>query len=141
MMKKLVGVIVLLLMATTSYGQETNCQYRKMTLNDVTSGPTVIHVRTTRGIEVREFGFHESGIYPWEVEYQWCGSGWTVEYRLGSVCTFWNGTYMDRRKTSNGKKQEPCVWSTWQVAEFDTQARPNPPVILAQVTWDIGEPT
>lgn len=126
-------ICVLIFILAPALASAEDCQYRLMELSDVSSGPTVISVRTTRGSEKRLFGYDESGVYPWKVYYEWCGSGWTVEYRLGSVCTFWTGTYMNRRKTSDGKRQEPCVWSAWVPAEFDRTAEPKAPVILAKL--------
>ena len=90
---------------------DDQCQYRQMELNPEAGGPTVIHVKATRGDEVREFGYHESGVYPWVVQYEWCGDGWTVVYRLGSACTYWNGEYMTRAK--EGPRQKPCEWTAW----------------------------
>lgn len=128
---RVVAIALMLIFALPAEAQES-CQYRKMELVLVDDGPTVIHVRTTRGEEVRDFGYHDSGVYPWLVYYEWCGEGWTVEYRLGGSCTYWTGEYMTAAKDNNGRAV-PCEWGPWANAEFGGESPPNAPVLLAKL--------
>ncbi len=131
-MRTLIALAVLMLIFSIDAEAQESCQYRSMELNDPSSGPTVIHIRITRGEEVRNFGYDEAGVYPWKVFYEWCGEGWLVEFRLGSACTRWTGEYMTRPKDSNGRAI-PCAWSDWSVAEYGTDSPPGAPVLLAKL--------
>ncbi len=106
---------------------QADCEYRQMVINDFDAG-TVLHVRTMRGDEVRYFGYHESGVYPYVVDFEWCGPGWTVEYRLGSECTYVaaDGSVQRRKQ---GARQRPCEWSNWMPIPGHL-VRPKPPEVI-----------
>jgi len=109
---------------------QAECQYRQIEIHDFDEA-TVIHVRTVnQDGRQRFFGYHESGVYPWRVNFEWCGPGWTVEYRLGSECTYWTGEYMTSRKTPDGRAV-PCNWSQWQrVPDQVLLPQPKPPEVI-----------
>ena len=86
---------------------------------------TVIHVRQTDDERVRYYGWHESGVYPWQVVFDLC-SFCVLEYRLGNACTEWNPATGLADRVKEGRRQKPCEWTEWMPVPLNL-IRPAPP--------------